>query len=194
MADYFIGEIRPFAFAFPTVDFMLCNGQELLISQYPALAALIGNKFGGDGRTTFKLPTIQGQIIIGSGAMPGGQTYLWGQVGGQTDVTLTSLSVPSHTHDFNGVSAGAAGVSITAEANGPGATGTSALSNFVSKTAAGANVPNTLAYAHTTTETVELAPNSILPVGSNGSHSNMAPYVTISYAICVSNGDWPSRD
>jgi len=195
MADYFIGEIRPFAFSFPPVDFMWCNGQTMSISQYPALYALVGTKFGGDGTTTFKLPNIQGQVIVGSGTMaPTNTVYPWGQTGGVTTVTLTQSQIPTHDHTFNGISAGLSGASILAEANAPAANGTSALSNFVAKTSAGVNVANTFGYAHTDTSAAELAAGSIVPFGTGGAHNNMGPYVTINYCICVQNGEWPSRN
>lgn len=55
-------------FAFPSEKipqgFLPCEGQELSCSQYPLLFDLIGNTFGGKGKT-FCLPDLQGQFIRG---------------------------------------------------------------------------------------------------------------------------------
>lgn len=39
----------------------LCEGQLLQISDYDALYALFGTRFGGDGKTTFALPDLSGK-------------------------------------------------------------------------------------------------------------------------------------
>ena len=42
-----------------------CNGQQYLISTYPGLYAIIGNRFGGDGITYFKVPDKRGAFTRG---------------------------------------------------------------------------------------------------------------------------------
>ena len=54
----FRGQIQAFPFNFTPRDWHLCDGALLPISQNQALFALLGTQFGGDGRTTFALPTI----------------------------------------------------------------------------------------------------------------------------------------
>ena len=61
MADPFVGEIRIFGFNFAPTGWAQCNGQLLPISQNTALFSLLGTNFGGDGRTTFALPNLQGK-------------------------------------------------------------------------------------------------------------------------------------
>lgn len=56
--DAFIGTVTLFAGNFPPRGWFICNGQILQIRQYNALFAILGNKFGGDGRTTFALPNL----------------------------------------------------------------------------------------------------------------------------------------
>ena len=58
--DYFLGQIELFPYSFVPYGWLLCNGQLLNIPQQSALYSLIGNKFGGDGRTTFAVPNLQG--------------------------------------------------------------------------------------------------------------------------------------
>src|SRR5581483_5602433 len=98
--DAFTGEIRAFGFQFTPQDWMLCNGATLPVNQYAALFSIIGNTFGGDGRTNFKLPNIPGTVLNGQGAMPGGNTYAWGQMGGVETVQLNTATTPAHTHNF----------------------------------------------------------------------------------------------
>ncbi len=56
--DYLMGHILLFPYNFVPQGFMLCNGATLNITQNSALFSLIGNKFGGNGSTTFMLPNL----------------------------------------------------------------------------------------------------------------------------------------
>ncbi|PKM39734.1 MAG: phage tail protein [Firmicutes bacterium HGW-Firmicutes-8] len=58
--DPFIGLIKSFPYGFAPAGWAFCDGRLLQVTQYQALFALIGNKFGGDGRTTFALPDLRG--------------------------------------------------------------------------------------------------------------------------------------
>jgi len=40
-------------------NFVICEGQILAISDNQALFALLGTRYGGDGRTTFGLPDMR---------------------------------------------------------------------------------------------------------------------------------------
>lgn len=55
---FHIGEIVLVAFTYAPPEFLVCNGQLLLINQYPALHSIIGTRFGGNGTTTFALPNM----------------------------------------------------------------------------------------------------------------------------------------
>lgn len=54
----FVGQIQAFAFSFAPQGWLPCNGQLIPIPQNTALFALIGNFYGGDGKTTFALPKL----------------------------------------------------------------------------------------------------------------------------------------
>ncbi|MBN7773270.1 phage tail protein [Clostridium aminobutyricum] len=58
--DYYIGGIVLFPYGFAPCGWMACEGQILNINENQALFALIGLKFGGNGRTTFALPNLRG--------------------------------------------------------------------------------------------------------------------------------------
>lgn len=56
--DYLLGEIELFPYTFVPMGWMLCNGTILQVMQSQALFSLIGNKFGGNGSTTFAIPNL----------------------------------------------------------------------------------------------------------------------------------------
>jgi microcystin-dependent protein len=98
MSDPFVAEIRLFPFNFAPKGWAFCNGQLLPIAQNTALFSLLGTNYGGDGRTTFGLPNLQGASPVASGQGPGlSQRYL-GELGGSASVTLISTEMPYHTH------------------------------------------------------------------------------------------------
>ena len=72
MSEPFLGEIRIFSFNFPPVGWALCNGQVLPISQNTALFSVLGTQYGGDGKSNFALPNLQGAVPLGADF----QTYL----------------------------------------------------------------------------------------------------------------------
>lgn len=78
--DAFIGEIKMVAFNFAPRGWAECNGQLLPINQNPALFALLGTIYGGDGRTTFALPDLRGLIPVGTGKVPGKTEVLQGKI------------------------------------------------------------------------------------------------------------------
>src|SRR4051812_49612110 len=98
MADPFIAEIRIFAGNFAPTGWALCNGQLLPISQNTALFSLLGTTYGGDGRSTFALPNLQGAAPIQAGQGNGLSVYDLGESGGSPTVTLLGTELPAHTH------------------------------------------------------------------------------------------------
>ncbi|WP_021170187.1 Phage Tail Collar Domain protein [Sporomusa ovata DSM 2662] len=58
--DPILGQIQLFPFQWNMVGWMPCEGQVLQIVQNQALFALLGNIYGGDGRTTFAIPNLKG--------------------------------------------------------------------------------------------------------------------------------------
>ena len=96
MAEPFLSEIRIMSFSFAPTGWALCNGQLLPINQNQALFSLLGTTFGGDGRTNFALPNLQGRtpIHVGSG-------HTLGEQGGAQAHTLSISELPTHTHQVN---------------------------------------------------------------------------------------------
>src|SRR5882724_3852523 len=102
MAQVFLGSLMLVPYNFAPVNFAFCNGQLLPISQYSALFSLLGTSYGGNGTTNFALPNLQGCLAVGAGQGPGLNDYDIGSSGGTTTVTLTSQTVPPHTHVISG--------------------------------------------------------------------------------------------
>src|SRR5690606_20539377 len=93
-----IGEIRYFAGNFAPNGWAFCNGATFAISEFEALYTIIGNTYGGDGVTNFKLPDLQGRAAVGTGQAPGLPSVQLGQIGGTETATMTQIQMPTHNH------------------------------------------------------------------------------------------------
>tara|TARA_B100000809_G_scaffold262284_1_gene312922 strand:+ start:5888 stop:6451 length:564 start_codon:yes stop_codon:yes gene_type:complete len=109
----FIGQIQTFAFNYAPQGWSRCDGQELAITSNQALYALIGNTFGGNGRTTFALPDLRGRSVVHTGRGPGLDTIEIGSSGGSNLGYLTIDNIPSHSHTLTN---GTANVKVGATA------------------------------------------------------------------------------
>ncbi len=101
-----VGEIRLFAGNFAPRGWAFCHGQEMKVTDNQSLYSVLGTYFGGDGRTTFKLPDLRGRVPIGVGTGPGPDLLAPGlnevRLGaklGQEKVTAGTVSVQSHVPD-----------------------------------------------------------------------------------------------
>ena len=57
--DDCIGSISTFAGSYAPRYYMNCDGRELQIKDNQALFAIVGTMYGGDGRSTFKIPDLR---------------------------------------------------------------------------------------------------------------------------------------
>lgn len=188
MDNAFIGEIRAFGFDFVPRGWMPCDGKTYPYQQFQALFAVIGNTYGGSvSQGTFAVPDLRGQIANGQGlSSVSGENYAVGNKGGVEGVTLTSAEIPSHKHKLNGAIAAqpiAQAVKVPAL--------TTYLSNIGSQTD---NNRTGLAYGHDTNpnDNIALGTSTISPVGGGQSHTNMAPYLALTYCICY-DGVYPVK-
>ena len=93
MADPFVAEIRIFPFNFAPKGWAWCDGQLLPLSQNTALFSLLGTTYGGDGKSNFALPDLQGRRRC---TRPGSGLSLHdlGETGGTETVTLLESEIP----------------------------------------------------------------------------------------------------
>lgn len=68
--DAYLASIEIWSGNFAPKNWMFCQGQKLQITQYTALFSLLGNTYGGDGRTYFNLPDLRGRVPLGVGSAP----------------------------------------------------------------------------------------------------------------------------
>src|SRR5947207_7334382 len=98
MSNPFVAEIRIFTGNFAPKGWALCNGQLLSISQNTALFSLLGTQYGGDGKSNFALPNLQGSAPMGQGQGPGLSDRFIGEASGTQTVTLLTSELPLHNH------------------------------------------------------------------------------------------------
>jgi microcystin-dependent protein len=175
MAEPFIGEIRMFSFNYYPSGWLPCNGQTLPISQNTALFSLLGTTYGGDGKTTFKLPDLRDRVVVNAGQGTDLSSYTRGSTGGVTEVKLTTSEIPSHTHPLVVVSNGGR----TTTSSPAGASFVSLVSD-TQKAYGGAGDPTGSAVALPST-------------GFGQPHTNEQPYLVLNFCICTS-GNFPTRN
>src|SRR5512140_3414371 len=102
MADPFVAEIRIFPFNFAPKGWAWCDGQILPLSQNTALFSLLGTTYGGDGKSNFALPNLQGAAPMQPGQGPGLSLRDLGEIGGEQAVPLIGTELPTHSHVVSG--------------------------------------------------------------------------------------------
>ena len=174
MTEPFIGEIKIFAGNFAIRGWAFCNGAELSVSQNTALFSVIGTTYGGDGRTNFKLPDLQGRVPLGQGQGAGLRRYVLGQRSGSATETLPMNNMPSHTHQAKAVELPTSfGGSTTASNNALGQPDI--------------NIYNSAA------NLVDMSSESLSSVGSGSeSVNNLQPYLSLNFIIAL-EGIFPQR-
>jgi microcystin-dependent protein len=172
VADPFVAEIRIFPFNFAPRGWAWCDGQLMPISQNTALFSLLGTTYGGDGKSTFALPDLQGRAPMQPGQGPGLSLYDLGQTGGSETVTLLESEIPAHSHTAR------AGALDPADTNIPSATAVFA--------------PSTGGALYQASADTQLAPEALAPAGGDQPHNNMQPYLTFYFNIAL-QGVYPPR-
>ena len=189
--DAIIGEVKAFAFNWAPQGWLACNGAEYPIYQYQGLYAILGNRYGGTPNQSFKVPNLQGRIIVGTGQQSppvGTGSYGLATIGGAEGVEISELNVPPHYHTFNAATTTPAKFQA-AETKVP-ASG-SFLSNVFERVSA---TTNRIAQAYSSeTPDSTLALGVIGPfAGGTSPHENRQPYLVVNYCINW-DGDYPPR-
>lgn len=130
------GAVIPYAGSSAPTGFLLCDGSAVSRTTYSTLFSLIGTTYGvGDGSTTFNLPDIQGNVIVG---LDSAQTEFdaLGETGGAKTHTLTTDEIPAHTHTT--------GVVVTGTGSTPEATATGSGTSTDTGSTGGGSAHNNL--------------------------------------------------
>ncbi len=173
----FLGEIAIFAGNFAPAGWFTCEGQLLAIEQYTALFSLLGTTYGGDGRSNFALPDLQGRHAVGFGQGPGLSIYDLGENGGEETVTLLESQLPAHGHTPQSAST-ASSTDPTGRYWAPASSGTpyGELSGGPTKTASAC----------------AMSPQALQPSGGGQPHENRPPSLALTFIIAY-EGIFPSR-
>ena len=173
MSEPFIGQITIFGGTFAPRNWALCDGQLLSIAQNTALFSILGTTYGGDGRTTFGLPNLQGRLPMHPGSGPGLSNRRLGQIGGTEKVTLTAQQVGGHTHTVR--------VSPS-PGEGPDPAG-NALGRSV----------GALVYRSPAAGLVPMATDAVGTTGGGQAHDESQPFLVLNFIIALA-GLFPSRN
>ncbi|MBK1696441.1 phage tail protein [Rhodovibrio salinarum] len=185
MTDVYTGQIILFGGNFTILNFAECAGGTLTIPQNTALYSLLSTIYGGDGRSTFKLPDLRGRAPVQTGTRPGGSTFYQGTPGGTERVGLTVGHMPPHNH-----AAQMAGNLTVSSANGSVAPS----SNTYLGAGAGLSKLYTTDTSSGTTSVKGLENASVTVDNTGGGQpvETMSPYLPIRFQIALS-GLYPSR-
>ncbi|HWO02278.1 MAG TPA: tail fiber protein [Blastocatellia bacterium] len=173
--DPFVAEIRILPFNFPPKGWAFCDGQLMPLSQNTALFSLLGTTYGGDGKSTFALPNMQGNAPMHPGQGPGLSLHDLGETGGSETVTLLESEIPSHNHAIKA-------------ATTPGTLTAPAPDRGLSRAQGGnAYIPGS-----PTPPLVAMSDQTFAPAGGDQPHNNMQPYLTLNFCIAL-QGVFPPR-
>jgi microcystin-dependent protein len=172
MSSPFVAEIRIFPFNFAPKGWAWCDGQILPLSQNTALFSLLGTYYGGDGKSNFALPDLQGRAPMHPGQGPGLSLHDLGETGGSETVSLLESEIPSHSHAMN----------VSSQLG---------MENFTSgqmfAMGDGINM-----YGDAASNRVAMADQALAPAGGDQPHNNMQPYLTLYFCIAL-QGVYPPR-
>lgn len=148
------GTVVPFAGSNAPKDYLICDGSAISRQIYSKLFEVIGTIYGsGDGSSTFNLPNIKGNVIVGCDSSNSKFNSL-GMTGGEETHKLTTSEMPSHNHRQT----------VTASRSGSGNT-------YVSWN------------ANNLTGNTDTGARNTLNTGGNQAHNNLQPYITLNYII-----------
>ena len=171
MADPFVAEIRILPFNFAPKGWAWCDGQLLPLSQNTALFSLLGTTYGGNGKSNFALPDLQGRAPMHPGQGPGLSLHDLGETGGSETVTLLESEIPAHSH-------------IVSASISDGISQTPVNQKLATGVAIGQYAP--------AASFIQLSPNALAPAGGDQPHNNLQPYLTYYFCIAL-QGVFPPR-
>jgi microcystin-dependent protein len=173
MADPFVAEIRIFPFDFAPKGWAWCDGQLLPLSQNTALFSLLGTTYGGNGKSNFALPDLQGRAAMHPGQGPGLSLHDLGETGGSETVSLLESEMPAHSHAMRASS-------DDGDLKAP------TPSRSLARSVGG------FAYQSSTAGVQPMTAQALPPAGGDQPHNNLQPYLTFYFCIAL-QGVFPPR-
>jgi len=177
MSNPFVAEIRIFAGNFAPKGWALCDAQLMPISQNTALFSLLGTTYGGDGRSNFALPNLQGSAPLQAGQGAGLSLRDLGETGGEQAVTLLQTEMPAHSHGVQANSGGGDVNNPSSAAWAKAHTGKTPINIYNDSISSGG---------------VSMSSQALQIAGSSFPHNNMPPYLTLTFIIAL-QGVFPAR-
>lgn len=202
-----VGAIVPYAGSTVPSGYLLCDGSAVSRTTYARLFSIIGTTYGaGDDSTTFNLPMLSGKVAIGESS-----GHALGTYGGSENVTLQESELPSHSHVIpkhgHGNTLSFSTPSLSHSITQPAFTytqinGTTKMSTTAQKSAAykdrssgqsmsrSTNLAVDAHDAASCTKTGGVTDCSAFDTestGGDGAHTNMMPYLSITYMIYTGN-------
>ena len=174
MSSPFVAEVRIFPTNFPPTGWAFCDGQLLPISQNTALFSLLGTAYGGDGKSNFGLPDLQGAAPMHASfdSANGISAHPLGAMGGEESVTLLQSEIPFHTHSLE---------TSTSDAN----SNSPAAQLLASAVGVGM-------YAAPSNPLQQLNPSALSVAGGSLPHNNLMPALVLNICIAM-QGVFPQR-
>jgi len=173
MSNPFLAEIRIFTGNFAPKGWALCDGQLMSISQNTALFSLLGTTYGGDGKSNFALPNLQGCAPMQAGQGPGLSLRDLGETSGEQTVTLLQTEMPAHSH----------GVQAAVGGGQPSPTNNTWASGLKTGPAL---------YSASSANNVPMSSFALSITGGNLPHNNMPPFLGLTFIIAL-QGVFPAR-
>lgn len=169
-SEPYVGQILWVPFSFVPRGWAKCDGQILPISQNTALFSLLGTTYGGDGKSTFALPDMQGRLLLHAGQGSGLSEYVQGESSGSATHTLAVNELPYHSHS----------VSVSTATG----TDTSPANAYYAQPANGKQ--------YGPDGSSSFASPAVVSSGGGLPHNNMMPYTTLNCIIAL-QGVYPAR-
>jgi microcystin-dependent protein len=145
----------------------------LPLSQNTALFSLLGTTYGGNGKSNFALPDLQGRAPMHPGQGPGLSLHDLGETGGSDTVTLLESEIPSHSHAARAVG------------DDPGELQAPTPARAIARSG------NGFAYV-TGPRDASFSDLTLPPAGGDQPHNNLQPYLTCYFCIAL-QGVFPPR-
>ena len=166
MSEPFLSEIKIISWNYAPRGWAFCNGQVLPINQNQALFSLLGTTYGGDGRTNFGLPNLQGRTAVHFG-----NGFSLGEMGGEQSHILNATEMPTHTH-------AAYGTTSDGDSDAP-------ATNYLGA------APNMYGPA---TSLTAINPSTVgAGTGGGQPHNNLQPYLVLNFIIAL-QGIFPTQN